>query len=220
MRKNSRFSGTRWARVMRDGNRDGDGTSGGGGDAAAASSSTQGAAAATTGDAGSDKGFPENTPVAEMQPEQQAAYWKHMSRKWEGQAKQNPTPAEIADLKAKADAHDAAELANMTELERERTKNAELAKKNAEYELKEMQRAAAKAADLSLEDYEFVTATDAEGAKAQAEKLAARLKAAAKETGGGSGFQQGFQGDKGTKTSDVASGRELYRQQHPNKKTA
>ncbi|MGW4127963.1 hypothetical protein [Amycolatopsis japonica] len=201
---------------MRDGNRDGD-ASGGGGDAAAAST-TQGDAG-SAGDAGSDKGFPENTPVAEMTPEQQVAYWKHQSRKWEGQAKQGPTPAEIAEMKAKAAAHDAAEQANMTELERERAKNAELAKKNAEYELKEMQRAAAKAAGLSLEDYEFVTATDSEGAKAQAEKLAARFKAA-KEAGGGAGFQQGFQGDKGAKPNDVASGRELYRQQHPNRKTA
>lgn len=210
MRKNSRFSGTRWARVMRDGNRNGDGTSGGGGDAAAASSDNQGDAGAGS-DAGSDKGFPENTPVAEMNPGQQAAYWKHQSRKWEGQAKQNPTPAEIAELKAKAEAHDAAEQANMSELERERTKNAELAAENEKFKLDQMRQAAAKAAGLPVDDAEWITATDPEAAKAQAVRLAERVKA----TAAGSSFQQGFQGEKNAKTSDVASGRELYRQQHP-----
>lgn len=41
------------------------------------------------GDAGkgSDKGYPDDTPVAEMTAEQQAAYWKHMARKHENTAK-------------------------------------------------------------------------------------------------------------------------------------
>ena len=41
------------------------------------------------GDAGkgSDKGYPDDTPVTEMTSEQQAAYWKHMARKHENTAK-------------------------------------------------------------------------------------------------------------------------------------
>ncbi len=215
MRKNSRFSGARWARVMRDGNRDGDGTSGGGGDAAAASSDNQGDAG-TAGDAGSDKGFPDNTPVAEMTPPQQVAYWKHQSRKWEGQAKQGPTPAEIQAWKDKAAAHDAAEQANMSELERERAKNAELAAENEKFKLDQMRQAAAKAAGLPVDDAEWITATDPDAAKAQAVRLAERVKTAAAASG--SSFQQGFQGDKGGKASDVESGRELYRQKYPSRK--
>lgn len=38
-------------------------------------------------DAPDDKGFPANTPVAEMTPAQQAAYHQHQSRKHEGRAK-------------------------------------------------------------------------------------------------------------------------------------
>ena len=37
--------------------------------------------------AGPDKGYPDDTPVAEMTAEQQAAYWKHMARKHENTAK-------------------------------------------------------------------------------------------------------------------------------------
>lgn len=33
-----------------------------------------------------DLGFPKETPVAEMQPAEQAAYWKHQSRKHEGRS--------------------------------------------------------------------------------------------------------------------------------------
>jgi len=39
------------------------------------------------GQGGTDKGFPENTPIADMTVEQQAAYWKHQARKHEDTAK-------------------------------------------------------------------------------------------------------------------------------------
>lgn len=58
-----------------------------------------------------DKGFPADTPVAEMTPVQQVAYWKDKSRKHESRA----LPAnEVEELRRKAAAHDAAEAAKLT----------------------------------------------------------------------------------------------------------
>lgn len=34
-----------------------------------------------------EHGFPDNTPTSEMTADQQAAYWKHKARKWEGRAR-------------------------------------------------------------------------------------------------------------------------------------
>lgn len=48
-----------------------------------------------------DRGYPENTPVAEMTVEQQAAYWKSHARKHEDRLKQiDVTPDELARLRA------------------------------------------------------------------------------------------------------------------------
>lgn len=63
----------------------------------------------------SDKGFPDNTPLAEMTAEQQAAYWKHYARQHEGVAKAR---ADYDDLKAKADELDALKAASATEQEK------------------------------------------------------------------------------------------------------
>lgn len=47
---------------------------------------------------GTDKGFPADTPVADMEPLEQVAYWKHNSRKHENASKAKDT--EIETLKA------------------------------------------------------------------------------------------------------------------------
>lgn len=66
---------------------------------------------------GTDRGFPAETKIADMTPEQQAAYWKYQSRKHEGNAtnlkaqldaKQSTPPAE--PKKTEADPLDPAEL--------------------------------------------------------------------------------------------------------------
>ncbi|WP_136032462.1 hypothetical protein [Microbacterium sp. PF5] len=51
-------------------------------------------------------GFPANTPVKEMTPEQQAAYWQDKARKHEDRVKAfgGKTPEEIAQLQAELDA--------------------------------------------------------------------------------------------------------------------
>jgi hypothetical protein len=88
--------------------------------------------AGSTGGA-TDKGFPADTPVAEMTAEQQVAYWKSASRKHEGRAKafDGLTPDELADLRDKASKHDALEH----ELMSDRDRAVADAKKAAESEL-------------------------------------------------------------------------------------
>jgi hypothetical protein len=50
----------------------------------------------------SEKGFPEGTPLAEMTPDQQLAYWKHHARRHEDTVKafKGLTPQQIADIQA------------------------------------------------------------------------------------------------------------------------
>jgi hypothetical protein len=60
----------------------------------------------------SDKGFPEDTPLSEMNGEQREAYWKHQARKHEQTAKNR---ADYDDLKAKAAKHDALERELMSD---------------------------------------------------------------------------------------------------------
>ena len=73
-----------------DGDGSGDGSGGGngassgsGGDAGGSGSGAAGSANATD-DKGRDLGYPKDTPVAEMTPEQQAAYFRNSKDKWEG----------------------------------------------------------------------------------------------------------------------------------------
>jgi hypothetical protein len=74
-----------------------------------------------------DTGFPADTPVAEMTDAQQAAYWKHQSRKHENTAKAR---GDYDTLKAKAAKADELEAANATEQEKAVT----AARKEAEAE--------------------------------------------------------------------------------------
>ena len=54
-----------------------------------------------------EHGFPENTPIDRMTAEQQAAYWKHQSRKHENTWKQvidkNLTPEQVLEMQEKLD---------------------------------------------------------------------------------------------------------------------
>ncbi|MER7922187.1 DUF4355 domain-containing protein [Streptomyces sp. NPDC096057] len=70
-----------------------------------------------------EHGYPDNTPIAGMTPEHQAAYWKHQSRKHEARASAVPDAAELERLR-KADedlkARQAAELSETERLQKER----------------------------------------------------------------------------------------------------
>lgn len=65
----------------------------------------------------SSKGFPDGTPVADMKPEEQVAYWKHQARKHEDRSKafDGLTPEAVADLRSKAERHDALERELMSD---------------------------------------------------------------------------------------------------------
>ena len=63
----------------------------------------------------SDTGYPENTPVADMTVEQQAAYWKAQSRKHEARVKARD---DYDEIKAKAAELDDYKRQQMTEQER------------------------------------------------------------------------------------------------------
>lgn len=77
---------------------------GGSGDGDEGGADAEGGAQAGQGasQGGSDKGFPADTPVAQMTDAQQAAYWKHYSREHEGKAKAfttlGVTPEQIQQL--------------------------------------------------------------------------------------------------------------------------
>lgn len=62
-----------------------------------------------------DNGFPTGTPLEQMTPDQQIAYWKHYSRQHEATVKAR---ADYDDLKAKAAELDQYKAANATEHEK------------------------------------------------------------------------------------------------------
>jgi len=64
-----------------------------------------------------DRGYPSDTPIAEMTEKQQAAYWKDKARKHEERAKafDGLTPETLAELRDKADKHAALERELMSD---------------------------------------------------------------------------------------------------------
>ncbi|MER7331672.1 MULTISPECIES: hypothetical protein [unclassified Micromonospora] len=62
-----------------------------------------------------EHGYPENTPLAQMNADQREAYWRHQARKHENTVKAR---ADYDDLKAKAAEFDKLQAANQTEMQR------------------------------------------------------------------------------------------------------
>lgn len=85
-------------------------------------------------DTGSTEGFPANTPVAEMAPEQQAAYWKHQSRKHEGRASAFNGGLTAAEAQALQDRIAAFEQEKLTDQEKAVAAAAEQARADARAE--------------------------------------------------------------------------------------
>ncbi len=67
-----------------------------------------------------ETGYPAETKVSDMKPAEQAAYWKAQSRKHEGILKSldGLTPAALAELREKADQHDALNRELMSDRDR------------------------------------------------------------------------------------------------------
>lgn len=129
--------------------------------------------------------------------EAEAKKWKEFSRKHEANAKANAEAAE------KLKEIEQAKKTTEQQLTDERDK---LTKELNAYKLQELRSSAVTAAGLSADMAQFITAEDAETAKAQAQTLAGHLKPSEPK------YQQGYRGGSESAQSSVAAGRELYQQ--------
>ena len=180
-----------------------------------------------------EPGFPENTPVVEMTPGQQAAYWKDKARKHEARANER---RDYDDIKAKADQYDTLANASKTEQERaieaartettEQVRAEERGKANVRLVDAEMRAAVAgrlTAEQLSvildpIDRTKFVTA----GGEVDTEKITAFIAgiAPAGEQRTPGKFPDLGQGRRGTPASGaptVQSGKDLYQARHGRK---
>lgn len=168
--------------------------------------------------AGNDRGFPADTPVAEMTDAQQAAYWKAQSRKHENRVK---SMGDYSDLKSKASEYDKFLEESKTQAERDvevaRAEGRTEALKESTGRLVQAEFKAAAAGRLSdeqrdellasLDTSKFVTADgepDDERIRAFVAAIAPRKPA---DLGQGRRPEPAKQG--------VSSGRDLWAQRHP-----
>ncbi|MFF4478672.1 hypothetical protein ACFY1A_16880 [Streptomyces sp. NPDC001520] len=172
------------------------------------------------GPAVNEHGFPDATPVAEMEPTHQAAYWKHHARKHEARANSAPDAAELERLRAaetELNTRKAAELSETERLQKERDDAAALAATNAATaaaataELLKLQVIGEK--QLTPAHAAFLTGTTREELEASADALKALTAPAGTppappRAGGDRG------GDVGNGTKTVSAGADLYRERH------
>lgn len=166
-----------------------------------------------------EHGYPDATPVADMVPEHQAAYWKYQSRKHEQRASTAPDAAEVERLRA-ADAElatrKAADLSETERLQKERDDAAALAATNATTAATAVRDAlvlrVAIDKGLTTEQADRLQGTTKEELEADADKLKALFAPA----GGGSGATRvgGPRGADVGGSSTVESGAERYRAKH------
>ncbi|MFD7776670.1 hypothetical protein [Streptomyces sp. NPDC059753] len=190
----------------------------GGGDGTGDGTGT-GSAGTGSGEAVNEHGYPDGKPVAEMEPTQQVAYWKHHARKHEQRANAAPDAAELERLRqADADlkARQTAELSETERLQKERDDAAALAATNA------AQAAAANAELLKLQvigeksltpaHAAFLTGSTREELEASADALKALTAPGTPPPAPRSGGNRGS--DAGGDTKTVSAGADLYRARH------
>lgn len=159
-----------------------------------------------------DRGYPTNTPVAEMGPAQQAAYWKFHARKHEDARKALGLTAGNEATELQQLRSDQAELqkrknAELSDVERLTKERDEFAVKAQGLEIEKIRMNAAATAGLPADMAEFITAVDADGAKQQAETLKARINPGT--SAGGS--DQGNRRPNGASTGSAAGAAEAKR---------
>ncbi|GAB2677693.1 hypothetical protein [Thalassiella azotivora] len=206
----------------------GGGTSGGtgSGDTGTGTGTGEQGGKGSAGGPGADKGFPENTPLAEMTVEQREAYWKHQARKHESRANAR---GDYDAIKAKAEKYDQIERERQTPSEkavndaREQGRREALAEAN-QNAAKAILRAGLTARGKTGEQAEaivsglsltaFVTDTDVD-----TDKVATYLESIAGPITGPQQLDLG-QGPRGggTRKTGVAAGREAF--EASRKKTA
>lgn len=185
----------------------GTGEGGAGGQGGSGSGQQQGSGSGSgTGD---DRGYPANTPVAEMTADQQTAYWKHHARKHENAYKGlGLTPGneatelqQLRDAQAELKQRKDAELSDTERLTKERDQFAvelqQLRTESVRRQALDAANAAAAAAGwtgrLTVDDLEFITEVEPDKAIEQAKKLAARLgQTDAGHNGSARGQDQGY----------------------------
>lgn len=213
------------------------GTSAGGQGAGTESGSGTQGSGTTGGNSGeSELGFPKDTPVADMTEKQQAAYWKHQSRKHEDAWKQRVgdlTPEKLQELRDKAQKHDALEyeLSSATDKAAKDAEKAAREKADAEYRPMLAETAFRVAIgdrkpEVEVEDFiadlnlsRFLT----DDGRVDTAKVLARVEQFAPATGtttptprrGPTPTGQGQRGTTGTGDDrSIEAGRELYRSRH------
>jgi hypothetical protein len=174
-----------------------------------------------------DRGFPADTPVAEMTDKQQAAYWRYQSRKHEGQAKSSA--AELADLRPKAKQYD--DLAAASRTEHERALDEAKAQARAEADRDAALKIAAAemrvAAKGRIDDAKLAAVLEpidmskflADDNTVDTARVAAFVDgiAPAQQAGGAKSPDMGQGRREAGTASGVESGRSLYRERHPAK---
>lgn len=156
-----------------------------------------------------DRGYPANTPVAEMSPAQQTAYWKFHARKHENAFKglglaAGQESAELQRLRERDAALKERENAELSDTERLTKERDEFAVELQQLRTESVRRQALDAANaaaekagwagrLTADDLEFITEVEPDKAIEQAKKLAARLgRTGAGNKGAGGGHDQGY----------------------------
>ncbi|MFD5161056.1 hypothetical protein ACFWMJ_23755 [Streptomyces hawaiiensis] len=171
-----------------------------------------------------EHGYPDGKPVAEMEPAQQVAYWKHHARKHEQRANAAPDAAELERLRAaeaELNTRKAAELSETERLQKERDDAAALAATNAATaaaataELLKLKVIGEK--ELTPAHAPFITGTTREELEASADALKALFPATGTGQGGNPGGTSRSGGNRGSdvgNTSSVSAGAERYAQKH------
>jgi hypothetical protein len=187
-------------------------------------SETQPAATPAAG----ERGYPEKTPVAEMTPEQQAAYWQYHARKHEDRLKAiDVTPEELTRLReADAEMQRLAD-ASRTDMERVEARAAAAEQKAAALEPELLRLQAAIAAALPAEVASKLVSGSRRIVGATAEEIAADaadyfgsapIQFAPPAPPAPPALDQGAR-QTGKQSPSVAAGRDLWAEKHGNKTT-
>ncbi|MFD9205977.1 hypothetical protein ACFVZM_06815 [Streptomyces sioyaensis] len=173
-----------------------------------------------------EHGFPDATPVVDMAPEHQAAYWKHHARKHEQRANAAPDAAELETLRSAAAELAERKKAELTDAERIQAEKtaaddartvAERERDEARAELLRVRVAADKG--LTVEQAARLRGSTKEELEADADELKKLFTPSAGDGNqGGAHRSGGARGsDVGGSAPSVSTGEELYRQRNPRK---
>lgn len=183
----------------------------------------------TTPPPAGDRGYPPDTPIAEMTVEQQAAYWKAQSRKHEAEARRR---ADYDAVKARADQFDALDQASRSEHEKavdaarkeadEAARAEERGRYGAQLVAAELRAALAGRVDPAQRDalIEAVNPARFLDDKGQVDPgaVTAWVDKAAPAAPGGTRYDGAQGGRTGTQPAGVDAGRAAYAAAHPPRK--